>query len=191
MGITVREQATASEEPLTLDDVKAHVRNFENDDDAFLTGLISVAREWIETRTHTKLRAFDVDLVFDAFPPVIELPFAPVSSITSITHFDSAGEEQTLATSEYQSDLVSRPHRICPVFGSTWPVPDTRLNAVKVTFVAGYGDGNPAPAAAIHAMKLLIGHWDRNREAVLIGTISKQIEFSVMSLVLPLRVPFA
>jgi len=190
MGVTVRELSPASKEPITLDQAKQHLNELENDFDQTIEANIVVARRWVERRTSLKLRAVEVDLTLDFFPAVIELPFAPVSSITEIKFFNGLGVEEVLPVAEFQSDLIGRPHRICPVFGSTWPVTETRLNAVTVTFVAGHDSNEPVPEDIIHGMKMLIAHWDRNREAVVIGTISKAIEFAVDSLVLPYRVPF-
>ncbi|NDB18915.1 MAG: phage gp6-like head-tail connector protein [Actinobacteria bacterium] len=43
------------------------------------------------------------------------------------------------------------------------------------------------PKQAVHAINMLIGHWYFNREAVLTGTISKEIELAVAALLSPLR----
>jgi uncharacterized phiE125 gp8 family phage protein len=53
-----------------------------------------------------------------------------------------------------------------------------------VTWWAGYGtSGASVPAAIRHAMLMLVGHWyDGSRSGVLTGSISKEIEFGVKSL---------
>ena len=194
MGVAIRELSTPSDEPITLVAAKEHLRMFDDhgdEEDGFITTLIVTARRWVERRTSRLLRAVEVDLVLDAFPAVIELPFTPVSSIVSITYIDGLGVQQTLDAGAYQADLIGRPHVVCPVFGSVWPVTETRLNAVTVTFRAGHTTTDPVPEDMLHGMKMLISHWDRNREALVIGTISKEIEMGVDSLVLPYRVPFA
>jgi hypothetical protein len=38
------------------------------------------------------------------------------------------------------------------------------------------------PAAIRHAMLMLVGFWYENRSTVLVGSISKQLEFAVESL---------
>jgi hypothetical protein len=40
---------------------------------------------------------------------------------------------------------------------------------------------------AKHAIKLLVAHWFRNREAVLVGTISKDMEKAVDALLVQFR----
>jgi uncharacterized phiE125 gp8 family phage protein len=56
-------------------------------------------------------------------------------------------------------------------------------NAITITFWAGYGeDGRSVPAPIKHAMLMLVGFWYENRTAVLVGSISKPLEFAVESL---------
>jgi uncharacterized phiE125 gp8 family phage protein len=66
----------------------------------------------------------------------------------------------------------------------TWPANLDDQNAVTVTWWAGYGtSGASVPAAIRHAMLMLVGHWyDGSRSGVLTGSISKEIEFGVKSL---------
>jgi uncharacterized phiE125 gp8 family phage protein len=52
-----------------------------------------------------------------------------------------------------------------------------------VTWWAGYGaSGTDVPAAIRHAMLMLVGFWYDNRSTVLVGSISKELEFAVSSL---------
>jgi len=46
---------------------------------------------------------------------------------------------------------------------------------------------NPLPKPIYQAMLMLIAHWYENREAVLIGRPSKEIEFAVTNLIAPYR----
>ena len=85
-----------------------------------------------------------VDAYFDSFPDVIKLP--PLQSVSAITYLDTAGAEQTLAADQYTVDAVSIPARITPAYGVTWPSTYEQTNAVKVRFVAGYGDASDVPA---------------------------------------------
>ena len=51
-------------------------------------------------------------------------------------------------------------------------------------FVAGYGDEElDMPETTVQAIRLLVGHWYENREAVSsTGAIPKEVPFGVMSL---------
>jgi uncharacterized phiE125 gp8 family phage protein len=56
-------------------------------------------------------------------------------------------------------------------------------DAVVVTWWAGYGaTGSSVPASIRHAILMLVGYWYENRSTVLVGSISKQLEFAVESL---------
>ena len=56
------------------------------------------------------------------------------------------------------------------------------LNATAGTQTGVAYQTNDVPENIIQAMKLLIGHWHESREAVLTGSISKEIEFAVKAL---------
>jgi len=134
-------------------------------------------------------------LILDEFPPdarnctsTIDVPVPPLQSVSSITYLDNNGDSQTLAASKYDVDASSEPGRIAPAFGETWP--DTRdvNNAVTVTFIAGYTTAALVPDTIKHAIKMITGHWYENREEVVIGVTSKQLERAVTSLLWSERV---
>lgn len=103
----------------------------------------------------------------------IRLPCPPLISVTAITYVDAAGTTQTLDPAAYQVDAVGTPARILPAYGTTWPAARHQLNAVCVTFIAGYAPaaGSPTdfvanvPPPIVAAAKLLLGHLYENREA--------------------------
>lgn len=78
-------------------------------------------------------------LVLDAFTPEIRIPLPPVQSVTAITYVDAAGATQTLAPEAYR--LAGE--TIKPV--TRWPSTAAVLDAVSITFVAGYATGAEVP----------------------------------------------
>jgi uncharacterized phiE125 gp8 family phage protein len=135
-----------SVEPVTLAEAKVHLRQDVADEDALITTLITAARQWTETFTHRALITQTWDLKLDDFPcdnADLELPLAPVASVTSISYVDTTGATQTWSASSYQTDLPTGPQaqrgRIAPAYAQYYPVPRSQLNAVTVRFVAGYG----------------------------------------------------
>jgi uncharacterized phiE125 gp8 family phage protein len=61
------------------------------------------------------------------------------------------------------------------------------LNAVEIVFTAGYGAAaSSVDGDLIQAVKLLIGHWFANREAV--GDVGAEIAFSYNAICDNLRV---
>lgn len=160
-------------EPVTLPEVKTHLRVTASDEDAYLLSLIQVARRSLEVLTG---RAFIQRTVYgylDTFPEgrVIEIPLAPVSAITSVSYVASDETTATytlLSTAYYTGDVISQPPRIIRTYGVSWPSTWKEGNAVQILFTAGYGLGAPSvPADLRHAMLMLVGHWYTVRQPLL------------------------
>ncbi len=119
--------------------------------DGRINMLIESARRDAENHLRRYLITQTLDAYFDSFPcydnnwkSVIKLP--PLQSVTSITYIDGDGAEQTLASDQYQIDAISDTVRIAPAYGCSWPSTRKQNNAVKVRFIAGYGDASDVPA---------------------------------------------
>ena len=113
----------------------------------------------------------------------IYLPRPPLQSVTSIVYTDSEGAHYTVDADSYIADTASELGSIVLSYGASWPSVTLRPTAgVEITYVAGYGDAASVPQRAKQAILLLVGHWYEQREAVLAGSISKEIEFAVHSL---------
>lgn len=133
---------------LTLAEAKAHVRVDITDDDTYITSLITAATDRAETYLVRALMPRDLALVLDAFPAdIIDVPRPPFISLTHIKYTDTAGTLQTLASSSYTVSIPSGPQasraRIAPV--TTWPTTKGAMDAVTVTFRAGYTDAASVP----------------------------------------------
>lgn len=152
-------------EPVTLDEVKDHLRITDSTDhDSQLIGLITASREWIESYTGRALVQQTWKYYLQDWPvgDEFELPFPPLQSVMSIKYTDSDDTQTTWDSGDYEVDTDSEPGRIILAYGETWP--STTLhpkNPIEVEFVAGYdSDGSPAdyqaniPEAIKNAMKL-------------------------------------
>lgn len=163
-----------TEEPLTLAEAKAHLRVDSTDDDAYISSLIIVARQYAETYTARAISLATYLFSLDEFPDgQIVLPNPPVQSIESITYIDADGVEQSLGEGSYDVDFNHEPCRIAPAFNTSWPGTRAVPAAVKITFTAGYpgvGSGSAEestiPASIKQACLLMIGHLYENREQV-------------------------
>lgn len=103
---------------------------------------------------------------FDVFDrQMIRLPRPPLQSVTSVAYIDTNGQQQTLDSSLYLVDSISEPARLSPAYGQVWPAAQAQINAVTITFVAGWTTGT-MPNTVKHAMKLLVNHWYEHREAM-------------------------
>lgn len=155
-------------EPITLAEAKAHLRVEHADEDSLITSLVTVARRLLERYTARSFITQTWKLTLDEFPgssDEIRLWMAPVQSVTSIQYKDESGTLQTLAAANYIVSTACEPGRIKPAYTMTWPTSYDEIDAVTVTYVAGYGDvGASIPDELRHAMKLLIGDLYKDRE---------------------------
>jgi len=145
--------------------------------DPELTSWLTAARQYCETFTHRALITQTWDLKLDGFPcgEAIWLPKPPLISITTatgliVTYTATAGTLTTWAEANYTVDApagpTAAPGRIVPAYGVVYPSTRDVPNAVNVRFVAGYGAASAVPAGIKAAIKLLIGAWWNQREAV-------------------------
>ncbi len=141
-------------------------------DDPLFGLVIQAAREYGETFTGRKFITQTWDDKRPWFPAdgAIELPFAPTSSVTSVSYIDTTGSSQTWSSALYETDLPSGPKampgRIQPIYGGVYPSTREVFNAVTIRAVYGYGSTvESIPARIRLALLLLIAHMYEKREA--------------------------
>jgi uncharacterized phiE125 gp8 family phage protein len=184
-------------EPVSLGEAKLHLRVDGSDDDALILDLIKTARVDVETISLHKLITQTWDYYLDGFPgeSVIELPYPPLQSVTGVYYTPDGGTETTFASTHYTVDIYNEPGRIYLTTTTGggqgyWPT-NTLIpyNGVRIRFVCGYGAGASAvDVRAIQAMKLLLGHYYENREAVFMGrTTPSLLPMGVQNLCWDLR----
>ncbi len=172
-------------EPVTLAEAKTHCRvdATVTADDTLITSLIQAARETCEKRMGQAFVTQTWKMSLDRFASWgIVLPLPPVQSIASITYTDLNGATQTLSPTLYLLDAESRPARLTPSYLGYWPATRYLVNAVQISFVAGYGAASAVPESIKTAIKLLTTHWYENREAVVIGAPAMQLPAAVDAL---------
>ena len=153
-------------EPLTLAEAKLHCRIevADTDRDALVTAAIKVARQRAEHITGRAIPLQTWQILLDCFPDAIQLPRSPVSSLTSVRYQDSAGAWQTLSNTTYKADLKRLVPYIVPAYTYTWPDVYPEINAVEVTWVAGYADG-AVPESIKQYMRLVIADFMEHAKA--------------------------
>jgi uncharacterized phiE125 gp8 family phage protein len=154
-------------EPISLETARLHLKVDDVSDNDLITSLITVSRRWCETRIGQRLITSTNVLRLDAFPAWhIELPYPPLIAVSSIAYIDASGSSQTLSASLYKVDANSKPGRITPSWGNVWPTTRDEMDAVTITYTAGYGAAAVnVPETIRQAMLLLIGHLYENRSA--------------------------
>jgi len=149
--------------PLTVDEVKLHLKVDVSTDDDLITNLRNSAISWVEQYTNRQLMPATWYLYLDDFPDEILLQWCPVTSVTSIKYYDTDNDLQTLSSDEYDVDTDSEPARIYESYGYYFPTVRERPNAVIIEFEAGYADADSVPDPIKSALLLMIGHNYENR----------------------------
>lgn len=160
-------------EPLTLSDVKDHLKVDYSDNDTLIGVIIQAAREHVEFYTGRAVMEQTIQEHYYQFPCAtdtnpragIEVRFAPLKSLTFVKYKDSDGATQTLTvTTDYTFDNISEPPRIFPAYGTSWPTTRDEPSAVWIEYVAGYTTASDVPAAIKQAMLLIIAKMYEQRE---------------------------
>lgn len=184
-------QTAPTVEPVSTANAKIYARIDGSDDDTLVASLIVAARQKVEQITRRALITQTWDLYLDAFPSGdIIVPKPPLQSVTSITYTDTAGDGQTWSSDEYTADTDSEPARIALAFGESYPDTQDVIKAVKVRFVAGYGDAaTDVPDAIITAVKMLVTTWYDHRDTIIEGTSAMEVPGTVDALLSSYRIP--
>lgn len=183
MTLAQRPTTPPVDEPVTLAEVKKQLRIDTTVEDSLHESWITIAREYCEMRTGRQFIDATWKEYFDGFSSEMRLARPPLSSITSITYVDDAGDTQTLDSSVYQFDTISEPGRIKLADQQSWPSTRADYNAVIVTFVAGYGTAaSDVPPGYRHAILMLVAYWNEFREAAIEGREIKSVPMAVDTL---------
>ena len=183
--MTIKIITPPTTEPITLAEAKAQCRIDGTVEDALLAGYIAAAREYCESVDWRAYMTQTIEQWLEGWPcdDEIELPRPPLQSISKIEYYDTADTKYTLSSAVYAADAISTPGAAHLKYNQVWPATVLRdYNAICVTYVAGYASAALVPQSIKQAMLLLVSHWYENREAVLVGTISKPIDFAVRAL---------
>ena len=185
----------AQAEPVTLAEVKDHLRVDHTNDDDYINSLIIVATDYTENITGRSLIEKTYDYYADCFPPIysiaIELDAPPLISVTSIKYYDEADVEQTWSAAEYvvDTDQLSK-GKVYPGRDYLWPATRLFPKSVHIEFIAGYeSTSSPQdlpeniPVELKQAMLLLIGHLYENRESTAAGIKIEQVPDSYDALI--------
>ena len=158
-------------EPVSAADAKAHLRVTHTNDDSYITNAITAARKQVEMDIGRSLIAQTAVYRSDRFPKTpFCLPNPPISAVSSITYYDSAGATQTVATTNYALDSYSG--QLDMTSTGSWPEPRGQAGDVTITYTAGYGTAaTHVPEGIIHAIKLLVTDLYENRNLTMADAV--------------------
>jgi uncharacterized phiE125 gp8 family phage protein len=152
-------------EPISVADLKVHLRLDGTAEDAALASLITTARLQIEAALSLALITQYWTWTFDRWPcrASVELPISPVQSILALTVMRSAGPLSVPASATIL-DGQGVAARLITKDG--WPRPGVASQGIEIRFAAGFGPAAAdVPAPIRQALLLLAAHWYSHREA--------------------------
>jgi uncharacterized phiE125 gp8 family phage protein len=170
-------------EPVSLDEVKAHLRLTASSEDASVAGFAVAARKTLEARLGLAFTAQVWRLALDHPPAdILTLPIGPVSGIESVTLNLADGGSVAISSDHYQFE-GGRDGRLR--FNAAVST-GARLGALVIDFATGWPDTDDIPADLKLAVKLLAAHYFEHREAVGDAGLATMPE-SVAALIAPWR----
>lgn len=175
-------QAARLSSPVSLAELKAHLRIGHSDEDYTISQYLESATAYVENSTGRKLVMQTVTQKADKFDDPIYLRWGPASSITSITYVDSSGTTQTLADTVYQLVDDESPAYLTLKYDQSWPSTRNSARAVTITYRAGYSEPDLCPAPLKDAILLLASHRYENREPVIVGTVTRDLQHALSAL---------
>lgn len=159
-----------AELPISVAEVRAQARIDSTAEDNHLALLIAAAVAHVDA-TGVLGRGIITQTWAQWVPPspgTVRLSLGGVSQLTAVHYIaasDGALTEATLADYE----LIGSPAapRVRPKTGHAWPAAADRPDAIRLSFVTGYGDDpEDVPTSVRLALMMLVAHWYETREPV-------------------------
>lgn len=155
----VRTSAPAAT-PISLAEAKAHLRVTSSSDDTLITALVQSATDHLDGWSGILGRALVTQswrIDFDWFSSRrIRIPLVPVQSITSLAYWDTANADQTFNSGNYALYRDDQGSFVDLGQGFSWPSVYRRSDAIRLTFVAGYGNAASVPYPIKQALLLMV-----------------------------------
>ncbi len=163
---------------VSLRDMKDHARITQTQGDAGIQRYIGAATDAAEQYMNRGLVTQTWTLTLRWFADVMYLPMAsPLqndalavggSTAPVVKYYDTAGTLQTLATSSYDVDTISRPGRILRKANVSWPALQSgKLGGrVVITYVVGWTDPELVPEKIKQGIRLYVSWLDADRDGM-------------------------
>lgn len=152
--------------PVSVADMRDHLRVDHTSDDDYIEGLILSATRFVEAETGRDFTDATYDAYVPEFPGLdapIQLTKQPCSEVVHIKYYATDGTQQTWDSDNYH---VMKPTNvaawIAPIYTTSYPASYTRPDAVNVKYVVSY---SAVPKTLEHCLKLIVGSWYEHRES--------------------------
>ena len=166
-------------EPISVAELKAHLRITTTAEDTLLGAYITAARQAAEIKTKRALVNTKWELTLDSFySSVIELPRGcPLSTLSTevvLTYTQTTGNTTQVPTTVYVVEHRDEPGHVRLAYEAEYPtdVQDSP-GAVRITYRSGYTTvaGRTCPETIKHWIKMRAGQMYEYREPLITGTI--------------------
>jgi uncharacterized phiE125 gp8 family phage protein len=199
--LTVVTPAAAEPWLATDDAVEQFLRLDSDADQTLVTHIIAAARKHFERMTGLSLVNQTLKATWDWLPQrggvtgrEIELPRAPLGSVSSVDYLGTSGSSAAFSASNYSVVNAGCPGafgRVVLKPDASWPELGDYRGALSVTFVAGYGAAaTDIPEDIRLAVLWLATWWYEARVPVNIGNITSELPHHLNALVESHRVAF-
>lgn len=156
--------------PVTLDEAKAHLNILSAEDDLLIGFLIGVATEQAEEITNRQLMRSTYEMTMDILPDRFEIKKPPLHAVEKIEYIpDGLSSYVLLDPSMYMVDTTVEPGVVIRRNDATYPAISWMVNAVRVTFTAGYADAASVPKSIKQWMLIRIATLFEHREEIVVG----------------------
>lgn len=155
-------------EPITIPEAKLHARISHTSEDGLLNSYIKTARETAEEYMSRGIYTQTWKLTLMAWADVIWLPRAAPLQSATVAYYDANNALQTLSTSIYDVDTVSRPGRIVRKANQNWPelASDRQSGKIEITYIIGWTTVALIPERIKHGIRMFVTYLDCDREGL-------------------------
>lgn len=171
-------------EPLSLDEIKAHLRIDIDAEDGLLAGFLIAAREAVERYLRRALISQGWQLVLDCWPEgPVRFPRPPLIEVDAVRVFDAEGVASVVDPALYHLERRAEPGFLLPAQGERLPRPERRHGGIEIDFTAGFGESwADVPAPIRQALLMMIAELYERR-----GRVEPAIAGEVRCLLDPFR----
>jgi len=146
-------------------------------EDYLFRAFINAAEDYAENYMKRSIMPQQWRLKLDAIPASdeIELPNGPLSTVTSavsnFSYYDSTNATNAMPTTAYTIDADAANPRIYLTYNSRWPSNIRRYHdSINIEYWTGYPSKDSVPDDIKTWVKLRVGSYFENREALMVGS---------------------
>jgi uncharacterized phiE125 gp8 family phage protein len=181
-------------EPVSLAELKVHLRVYGTSEDLFISSLITAARVHLELALSCAFITQTWSWFLDDWPrrQRLELPMGPVQGVAAIRVLTVGDTVVTMPPASYLLTGTASPPRLSLKERRTWstaaPQPAYAANGIEIEFIAGFGNTPlDVPGPIRQALLLLVAHWYELRTPIEVGGTNVDLPPAVATLLAPYR----